>query len=78
MTLLTPRVLIVVSLLYYLVRSQQHGLRDRKAEGFGRLEVDDHLELGGLLYREIAGLVPLRILSIWTARRGLLSTDTGP
>jgi hypothetical protein len=36
-------------LLYDFVRPQQYRLRDREAEGLGGLEVDDQLELRGLL-----------------------------
>jgi hypothetical protein len=32
-----------------VIGSQQQGLRDGEAEGFGSLEIDDQLKLGGLL-----------------------------
>src|SRR5215472_1506448 len=50
------------SLLDHLIRPQEERLRDRQSEGLGGLEVDDELELGGLLYREVAGLRPLQNL----------------
>src|SRR3989442_138686 len=40
----------------HLVRSQQQRRRDRKAQGFRGLEVDDGLELRRLFDRKIAGL----------------------
>src|SRR5262245_24675048 len=45
-----------------LVRPRQHRRRNRQAEGFGGLEIDDQLELCRLLDREIAGLGPLEDL----------------
>jgi hypothetical protein len=39
-----------------LVRSQEQRLGNREAERLGGLEVDDKLELGGLLHRKIRGL----------------------
>src|SRR6266446_2535571 len=42
--------------LYDLIRPLQERLRDRQAEGLGGLEVDDQLELGGLLDGKICGL----------------------
>src|SRR5215813_4039839 len=44
------------ALLDDLVRTAQHRLRDRQAKGLRRLEVDDQLELGGLLDWQISGL----------------------
>jgi hypothetical protein len=41
------------------VRSRQHIRRNRQADGFGRLEVDDKLELRRLLDWEIGGLPAL-------------------
>src|SRR5216684_4444636 len=41
--------------LDHLIRPQQERLRDCQAKGLGGLEVDDQLELGGLLDREVAG-----------------------
>ena len=38
--------------LDHLIRPQQQRRRDRQAEGLGGLEVDDQLELRGLLDRE--------------------------
>ena len=40
----------------HLIRPLQERLRDRQAEGLGSFEVDDQLELGGLLDGEVAGL----------------------
>jgi hypothetical protein len=39
------------ALLDYLIRSRQQGRRNGQAEGLRGLEVDDELELGGLLNR---------------------------
>jgi hypothetical protein len=41
------------SLLDHLIRPAQQRWRDREPEGFGGLEVDDQLELGGLLNGEL-------------------------
>src|SRR2546425_11680605 len=49
-------------LLDHLVRPQQQRRRDRQAEGFGRLEVDDKFKLRGLLDGEISGLGALEDL----------------
>jgi len=46
----------VAELLDHLIRPLQERLRHRQAEGFGGLEVDDQLELGGLLHRKICWL----------------------
>src|SRR5262249_12416882 len=43
-------------LVDYLVRLREHGLRDREIKGFGRLEVDDELELDWRLDRELERL----------------------
>ena len=40
----------------HLIGAQQDRRRDRQAEGLGGLEVDDQLELRGLLDRKLAGL----------------------
>src|SRR5258708_32828605 len=45
-----------------LIRLSQQRLRDREAEGFGGLEVDDQLELRRLLDREIPRLRALEDL----------------
>ena len=42
-----------------LVRPLQQRRRDREAERLGRLEVDDELEFGRLLDRQVGGLGPL-------------------
>src|SRR5260370_25134675 len=51
-----------VPLLDHLIRPLQERRRDRQAEGLGGLEVDDQLELGGLLDREVGGSGPLEDL----------------
>src|SRR2546427_198609 len=38
------------TLLDHLVRPEQEGLRNGQPNGFGRLEIDHQLELGGLLH----------------------------
>jgi hypothetical protein len=43
-------------LLDHLIRPSEQRRWDRQAEGFGGLEVDHQLELGGLLDGEIGGL----------------------
>src|SRR4030095_4996282 len=48
-----------VSLLDHLIRPRQQRRRDRQAERLGGLEVDDQLELGGLLDRKVSRLRPL-------------------
>src|SRR6476661_8258013 len=45
-----------------LIRPLQERRRDRQAEGLGGLEVDDQLELGRLLYREVSRLRALEDL----------------
>src|SRR5215467_4716356 len=50
------------ALLDHFIRPRQQRLRDRQAKGFGGLEVDDQLELGGLLDRQVAGLGALEDL----------------
>jgi hypothetical protein len=47
----------------HLIRPLQDRRRDRQAERLGGLEVDDELELGGLLDRKLGGLALLSILS---------------
>src|ERR1700730_717069 len=49
-------------LLDHMIRPLQERRRDRQAEGFGGLEVDDQLELGGLLNGQVAGLGALEDL----------------
>src|SRR5215467_3742096 len=45
-----------VSSLNHLVGPAEQRLWNREAQGLGALEVDDQLELGGLLHRQIARL----------------------
>src|ERR1043166_4285981 len=42
--------------LDHLVRLEEQRRRHREAKGLGGLEVDDQLELRGLLYRQVGGL----------------------
>src|SRR5881397_2132666 len=44
----------------HLIRPQQQRGRDREAEGLGGLEVDDQLELGRLLERQICRIRALQ------------------
>src|SRR6266478_2659044 len=46
----------------HLIRPLQERRRDRQAEGLGGLRVDDQLELGRLLYGQVAGLGALENL----------------
>jgi len=48
--------------LEHLIRPQQQRLRNREAESFGGLEVDDQFELGRLLDRKVARLGTLENL----------------
>jgi hypothetical protein len=50
-------------LLDYLVRQHQERRGKRDPEGLGCLQVEDQLELGGLLHRQVGGLGAFRILS---------------
>jgi hypothetical protein len=45
-----------VDLFNHLIRPLQEGRRDRQAEGLGGLEVDDQLELRGLLDWQVGRL----------------------
>jgi len=47
-------------LLNHLIRPPHERLGDRQPERLGGLEIDDQLELGGLLDGEIGGLGALR------------------
>src|SRR5260370_2688785 len=47
-------------LLDYLIRPQQQRRWDRQADSFRGLQVDDQLELGGLLDGQVAGLGTLQ------------------
>ena len=64
-----------LKLLDDLIRAQQERLRDRETEGFGGLEVDDHLKLGGLLDGQVGRLCPLEDLIHEDHR---LPRDVGP
>jgi hypothetical protein len=55
--------LVEHGLLDDLVRSHQDGLRDRQAERLRGLEIDDELELGGLLDGQVGGLLLIRELA---------------
>src|SRR4030095_4998405 len=46
------------ALLDHLIRPPQNGLRDRQAQRFGGLEIDDQLKLRRLLYWDVSGLGP--------------------
>ena len=46
----------------HLVGAQQERFRDRQAERLGGREIDDELEFGRLLDRDIAGLRPAQNL----------------
>src|SRR6266851_727082 len=48
--------------LDYLIRPLQERRGDRQAEGLGGLQVDDQLELGGLLDRQVSGIGALENL----------------
>src|SRR4030095_6503376 len=50
------------ALLDYVVRPLQQRLRNRQPERLGGLQIDDQLELGGLLNRKIGGLSALQDL----------------
>ena len=53
----------------HLVGAQQERLRDRQAERLGGRKIDDKLESGRLLNRDIAGLRTAQILSTNSAVR---------
>ena len=62
-------------LLDQVIGPLEDGLRDRQAECFRRLQVDDQLEGGGLLDRQIAGLCSLEnLFHIARNTRGLKNT----
>jgi hypothetical protein len=46
----------------HLGRLDEEGWRDRQAQGLGGLQVDDQLEGGGLLHRQVGRLGPLENL----------------
>src|SRR3974377_1000931 len=48
--------------LDYLVGAQQERFRDREAEGLGGGQIDDELEFGRLLDRDVGGLRPTQNL----------------
>ena len=47
-------------LLDHLVSASEYRLRDRQPGRFRGLEVDDKLEFGGLLHRQVTGLGSLQ------------------
>ncbi len=51
-------------LLNHLVGARQHRWRDRQAEGLGGLEVDDQLELRGMLDGQVGGFGALQDLDV--------------
>jgi hypothetical protein len=51
-------------LLDHVVGPQQQRVRDREAERLRRLQIDDELELGGLLDRLVGGLRALEDLDV--------------
>src|SRR6266851_4147666 len=60
------RVKFIAQLLFdYLVRAQQQRRWDRQAEHIGGLEVDDEVEVGGLLDRQVGGLRALEDPRRW-------------
>ena len=50
------------SLLNQLIRSEEERLRDREAERLGGLEVDEQMDLGRLLDRQVGGLGAIEVL----------------
>jgi hypothetical protein len=58
-----PAASVEHALLDDLIRPNQERLRDGDAKRLGGLDVDDQLELRGLLDGQIAGLRPFKILS---------------
>ena len=57
---LTVDALVSKPLFKHSVGLIEDRLRDRQAEGFGGLQVDDQLKFRWLLYGQIAGLGPLQ------------------
>ena len=70
--------LVEHGLFDYVVRPQQPRLRNRQPESLGSLEVDDQLELRGLLDGGLQAATPLRILSTKTAARRQMSLMSAP
>src|SRR5262249_35830124 len=58
----------------HLIGPQPERRRDREPEGFGGLEVDDQLELGGLLHGHVGGLGGLEEV-VPVPRRSLGGSD---
>src|SRR5688572_13174010 len=50
---------LLKALFYHLVGATEQRQRDRDAKRLGGLEVDDQLDLGGLLDRQVGGLFAL-------------------
>ena len=57
-----PSALVEHGLLNHLIRPQQDRLRNRQAEGLGRLQFDDEVKLRCLLDWEVGGIGPLQNL----------------
>jgi hypothetical protein len=48
----------------HLIGADEQSGRNLKSEELGSLDIDDQLEIGWLLDRDVAGFMPRRILSI--------------
>ena len=70
--------LVEHALLDHLPCLQHYRGRDRQAERLSGLEVDDELELRGLLDGQVGEFTPLRILSTNPAARRYRSMRLGP
>src|SRR5882672_7892700 len=57
-----PRARLCGRSLDYPVRAREHSLRDLDTKRFGSFQIDEQLELGGLLDRKISGLCALEYL----------------
>src|SRR5260221_12467096 len=54
-----PKADLERALLDHLIGGHEQRRRHGEAKGPGRLEIDKQLELGGVLHRQVAGLVAL-------------------